>query len=60
MGPHVLSQSVDPLGQNRDLDLGGTRVIGTLAMLFDQRGLLLFRDRHGTLKLQLLVENFGA
>src|SRR4051794_13442078 len=42
----VLGQFVDPLGQQRDLDLGGAGVVIAAAVLADQLALFLFGQAH--------------
>src|SRR5262245_33319066 len=43
----VLREVADPLGQDRDLDLGGARVTRRACVLLDDLGLGFFREGHG-------------
>src|ERR1700742_2036465 len=44
--PQVIGEFVDPLGQQRDLDLGGTGVTIAAAVLADQLAFFLFGQAH--------------
>src|SRR6478672_10910438 len=46
MGFEMLGQVVDAFGQDRDLDLGRTRVVLALSMFLDQRAFALGGNRH--------------
>jgi len=46
MGSHVLGQSIDPFGQNCDLNFGGSGVGGGRTVFADHFLLAFFRDRH--------------
>src|SRR4051812_33908299 len=49
VGPHVLREAVDPLGQERDLDLGRAAVVVGALVRGNEFGLAFLRDRHGRL-----------
>src|SRR6185503_10057989 len=54
VGLEVLGQGVDAAGDDRDLDLGRTRVVGAAAMFLDQFSLVFGSDRHRQTPLQRL------
>ena len=44
----VLGELANVLGEDCDLDLGGTRIVGILAKLLDELGLAFLGDCHVT------------